>query len=191
MLHSYPNIVFGYHGCDRKVGEAIVAGKEKLTISKNKYDWLGSGIYFWENAPSRALDWAKQCAHNPHLSRGIVNEPFVVGAIIDLGLCLNLMDFSYVEVLKKAYSNLKQTFDLIDKPLPKNEGNMHGLDCAVINTAVALNLEDGNKDFDTVRGAYIEGSPVYPQAQLYDKTHIQISVRNPACIIGYFSFSIA
>ena len=53
------SFVLGYHGCDRKVGEAVLAGKKELKQSKNEHDWLGHGIYFWENNPQRALDWAK------------------------------------------------------------------------------------------------------------------------------------
>jgi len=49
-------ITLGFHGCDRKVGEKILAGPQKhLKVSTNPYDWLGSGAYFWENDPARAL----------------------------------------------------------------------------------------------------------------------------------------
>lgn len=51
---------------------------------------------------------------------------------------------------------------------------------------VALNLQNGNRDFDTVRGAYIEGTPVYPGAKIFDETHIQICVLNTKCVLGYF-----
>ena len=32
----------------------------------------------------------------------------------------------------------------------------------------------------------MEGESVYPGAAIYSKTHIQIAVRDPACIMGYF-----
>jgi hypothetical protein len=41
------SFVLGYHGCDKKVGERVLAG-ERLKPSENEYDWLGHGIYFWE-----------------------------------------------------------------------------------------------------------------------------------------------
>ena len=31
-----------------------------LNSSENDYDWLGSGIYFWEEGPKRALEWAQR-----------------------------------------------------------------------------------------------------------------------------------
>src|SRR5437667_162610 len=52
-------LVLGYHGCDREVGERILGGGGHLQPSENDYDWLGSGIYFWEDTPSRALEWAE------------------------------------------------------------------------------------------------------------------------------------
>ena len=34
--------------------------------------------------------------------------------------------------------------------------------------------------------AFIEGEPVYQDAGFREKNHIQLCVRNPACIKGYF-----
>lgn len=53
------SFVLGYHGCDAAVVREIVSGDEQLFVSKNEYDWLGSGQYFWEDSCSRALRWAK------------------------------------------------------------------------------------------------------------------------------------
>jgi hypothetical protein len=55
-------------------------------------DWLGTGIYFWENSARRALDWAKFAKEHPKFTRTQVRHPFVVGAIIDLGNCLDLLE---------------------------------------------------------------------------------------------------
>ena len=49
------NLVIGFHGCDRSVVENV--------ISTNDYDWLGSGIYFWENNEERAWQWAVTTQH--------------------------------------------------------------------------------------------------------------------------------
>ncbi len=40
--------------------------------------------------------------------------------------------------------------------------------------------------FQTVRGAFVEGDPVYEGARIHAKTHVQIAVRDPSCILGYF-----
>jgi hypothetical protein len=44
----------------------------------------------------------------------------------------------------------------------------------------------GLNPFDSVRGVFIEGQPLYPGAGFHDKNHIQICIRNPNCIKGLF-----
>lgn len=56
----------GYHGCDRDVAETLLSEDPKFKHSTNDYDWLGSGIYFWENNPKRAMDWARFMAKHPN-----------------------------------------------------------------------------------------------------------------------------
>ncbi len=54
--------VLGYHGCDRDVGERLLAG-EAFQPSDNDYDWLGPGSA--SGRPTRAEVWnspPKQCA---------------------------------------------------------------------------------------------------------------------------------
>ena len=55
-LLSYQRTVFGFHGCDKRVADAVLTGKTKLSASENAYDWLARGIYFWEHGPMRALE---------------------------------------------------------------------------------------------------------------------------------------
>ena len=59
------SFVLGYHGCERKIGEGILAGDAHVTLSENVYDWLGHGAYFWENSRKRALDWAEFLTKHP------------------------------------------------------------------------------------------------------------------------------
>lgn len=56
-------MVLGFHGCDEEVGLKILnSGTEHLTPSKNTYDWLGEGVYFWLNDPQRAYEWAVEAS---------------------------------------------------------------------------------------------------------------------------------
>ena len=54
------SLVLGYHGCDLAVARKIIMGQTSHRRSTNEYDWLGSGFYFWEDSPARALQWAKE-----------------------------------------------------------------------------------------------------------------------------------
>ena len=183
---SFPQFIFGYHGCDRAVGEAVLSGKAKLNPSMNIYDWLGSGIYFWEQSPRRALEWAQSCVDNPKMTNGQIKEPFVLGAIINLGLCLNLTDVSSMQTLQTAYSILVVRCKENHHLLPTNTEHLRELDNQVINLAAELSKLRDYGNFDTVRGAFIEGNPIYPGANISDHTHIQVCVRHPDCISGYF-----
>jgi len=60
IYQHVPGLVLGFHGCDKEVGEALLRSPNgHLDASANAWDWLGSGIYFWENDPKRALEFAK------------------------------------------------------------------------------------------------------------------------------------
>lgn len=106
--------VLGYHGCDRQVGEALIAGRSDFRASQNDHDWLGQGIYFWENNPERALEWARFMAGHPKFKRR-VKEPFAMGAVIDLGNCLDLTEATSLRLVKVAYSNLVSIFTKADQ----------------------------------------------------------------------------
>lgn len=192
----YSNVlVFGFHGCDRDVGERILGkGESDVRKSDNDYDWLGSGAYFWENSPRRALSWAEHAKANPKFFKHDVRDPFVVGAVINLGLCLDLTDSGSLRIIQRGFQALEDTFRKSESPLPKNEPS-HGsdedlvkrkLDCAVLNFVHLLREEEGLPMFDTVRGPFFEGEALYPGSRMTSRTHIQICVRNFDCILGYF-----
>ena len=42
-----------HHSCDRSLAELVLEGKTSPIPSENKYDWIGPGIYFWVDSPSR------------------------------------------------------------------------------------------------------------------------------------------
>ncbi|NJL72898.1 MAG: hypothetical protein HC888_15770 [Candidatus Competibacteraceae bacterium] len=178
MGYTDPNaLILAFHGCEKKVGEGILSGaKPHLTASANDYDWLGHGIYFWENNPTRADEWAK--GHHRNLK-----EPFVLGAIIQPGNCLNLMESRSLELLKLMYD--KQASAITAAEIPKNTGKMRNLDCAIINMLCA-SVEGAGTPYDTVRSVFLEGDELYPDSGFKKKTHIQLCVRNEECILGYF-----
>ena len=106
MRNSLPQFVLGYHGCDLSLVRQLLNAETQLKFSRNSYDWLGSGIYFWENAPCRAMDWALECQKNSRITKGKVIEPAVIGVILDLGNCLNLTDSRHQDVIREAYHGI-------------------------------------------------------------------------------------
>ena len=180
------SLVLGYHGCDLPIARRIVSGQVQQRISSNEYDWLGSGLYFWEDSYARALRWAQE--QNMKQPRRI-KTPAVLGAIIDLGNCLNLIDAEHLSLVKaahKAYLDFCRNSGL--KPA-QNLGKDMGcrkLDRAVFETLHHLRKNKSEQPFDTVRAFFVEGQPLYENAGLRSLDHVQICVRDPRKIIGYF-----
>jgi hypothetical protein len=189
MHNLSASFVLGYHGCDRETGERLLLN-EPFRPSENAYDWLGSGIYFWEANPDRAMDWARQRAARKKIRDDIEVEPLVVGAIIDLGYCLDLISTNGSHAVEEAYEVLKAYFGASGEQLPKNSGGddlLHRkLDCMVINYLHEFRQNSAQAPFDTVRGLFPEGGLLYPNSGFRRKTHIQICVRNQENIKGVF-----
>ena len=178
------SFVFGYHGCDRKVGERILAGQADLQPSENDYDWLGPGVYFWEANPERAYQFAVEKSKR---KQGIV-EPYVLGAVIDLGYCLDLTTKDSLDDLRDAHQSLMASLQSDGAAPPRNGPQpwMRSLDCAVIRRFHAI-IEDSNSPAaDTVRGIFQEGALIYFGSAFREKTHIQIAVVNADCIKAKF-----
>ena len=187
-IYEYqPSFILGFHGCDKEVGESILSGAKKhLKPSEKKWDWLGHGIYFWEGNLARAWEWAAD-----REKEGKIKTPFVLGAIIDLRHCLDLFDLSAMQQVQWAYRATCATVRLSGEELPKNVGKTpdkagRGLDCMVLNNLHKIREETKQIAYDSVRGPFLEGEPIYDTAGFRSHSHIQICVRSTDCIKGYF-----
>ncbi|HAS6602690.1 hypothetical protein P3638_05080 [Vibrio parahaemolyticus] len=190
MYNNKTSFVYGFHGIDEHVARKILHQEDEFKHSNNDYDWLGEGTYFWENNFERANQYAVEDSKRKNSK---INSPFVLGTVIDLGNCLDLLDQEHLDFLKVAYEDLKKTLLAENKSLPVNKGfgpedfdfRKRELDCAVIRWAHQLAREQG-VHFDTVRAAFWEGDELYPNAGFRQQNHIQIAVLNPNCIKGIF-----
>jgi hypothetical protein len=161
--------------------------------SDRDYDWLGKGCYFWENDAIRAFQWANE-------PRRKFSTPSLVGAVIELGHCLDLTTQTGVEAVKIAFEQFASMVQRTGRQLPLNldPGNVatsdkviRRLDCAVMNYLFDLIQEAQETDprsqaYTTVRALFPEGKELYPGAGFLNKTHIQISVRELRQVLGVF-----
>lgn len=186
MYSTLPNFVFGFHGCDKSVYDEVISNGGILNSSINDYDWLGHGVYFWEGNLPRAYEFAEE-----QKSRNKIKNVAVIGAVLDLGYCLNLMNSDALRVVKKGYETLEDLNNLVGAEMPINKGGpdllLRHLDCSVIQTVHQYNEDKGLRQYDSIRGLFTEGEPLYPNAGFKEKNHIQLCIRNPNCIKGYFS----
>ena len=159
-------IVTGYHGTGIQAANAVI--RDGFLLSQNSYDWLGDGVYFFQDAPNRAWEWA----HSRH-----PDDPAVVGADLELADCMDLLDNAWIPVLADAYNAYIGLLKETGRTPPAQTGGAHRLDREVINYAIGV-LSQSGIEISCVRGAFAEGRPAYPGSALYDRTHVQISVRD-------------
>lgn len=135
----YERLVVGYHGCDRTVRDRVLFSGKELLESDNDYDWLGRGIYFWEYGRERAEEWAVS-----RKALGKLNEPSVIGALMYLGNCFDLLDVRFTRYLGEAYKVLVKSVEDSGKNLPKNSQSrpddpdflLRRGDCTMMNWSV-------------------------------------------------------
>lgn len=191
MSRQATSFILGYHGCDFSIAEKAVNQGADILMSDRDYDWLGSGAYFWESDQVRALEWAEWKVSQAHYRKAAV-----VGAVIELRNCLDLSNREDIPLIRGGYDSFVESQTKIGKDVPVNrsvKGDSNAdrvlrfLDCAVINHLHnAIAADPDVPDFDTVRGVFTEGGDVYPGCGFKEKTHVQIAVRNKACIRGIF-----
>lgn len=188
MYQRLPSWVLGFHGTDAATVKRVLNSRTaNLAPSSNNYDWLGNGTYFWENDPVRARSFIEEKMRR----EGDARRPAVIGAVIDLGFCMNLFDWPALLELQAAHRDLVDDAKVLGFPLPINEGPtedllLRHLDKAVFDQVHFLRQQGGLSSYQTVRSPFLEGKPLYANTFFRLKTHIQIAVRDPSCIKGYF-----
>jgi hypothetical protein len=184
-------MILSYHGCHTDHARLLLTGSD-FVASDKPYDWLGRGVYFWEDDPVRAYQWALERRSD---------SPCVIGAVIDPGNCLDLTKQSGIAAVQRAHSSYLTLQATSGKPVPQNaEGRESApndfvrrfLDCAVIDhlhdlyAAVSKQQQGIAKGFDTVRALFPEGNELFDRSGFKDRTHVQLAVRNQKQILGVF-----
>lgn len=178
-LHAVERTVIGYHACRRDFAVSLVTGRipaREWKTSRNDYDWLGEGVYFWEYAPGRAWQWAKERYRN---------DGAVVASEIHLGRCLDLADTSFTDLLRQSYEDTVRLYTGLGLSLPKNEGKslkLRRLDRLIIDLLTKATDHRNGAHYQTIRCPFEEGDPVYPGGTIRSQSHIQIAVRDRRCL---------
>ena len=161
----------GYHGTSSQV--AILIEAEGFQRSRNAYDWLGDGVYFFQDAPLRAWEWA---------SKRYGEDAAVVGADISIVNCMDLLDIAWNDVLSDGHDAYLKLLRDLGRSGPTQFKGAHPLDREIINYTAEVLTERGVR-ISCVRAAFREGRQVYPGSAFFDRSHVQIAVRDiEACI---------
>jgi hypothetical protein len=166
--------VYGYHGTSRSHAERIIA--EGFQIRWNGYDWLGTGVYFWQDAPNHALHWARR-----------TEDPAVIKSRLRLdSTCLDLLDMADIDnpdFWMDSYNGFirmcQRTGKTIPEQAPSNIIGKRHLDCAFFDyIRTAFEQDSDSESIGLIRSAFVEGKMIFPGSAICDKTHVQISVVN-------------
>lgn len=181
IFADYHRTIIGYHGTRREKTLAIVSGREAFSPSRKAYDWLGHGIYFWEYALQQAWAWARR--HYPG------EEIAVVASMIRLGNCLDLLDPHNASDLVVLQQNFVKDTETAGKPVPRNFNSRKFLDCAVMEYAYRMYEQSRQERVESSRAVYVPSgsekqSRLWKSSWLCHDTHVQLCIRNEACILG-------
>lgn len=203
------SVVLAYHGCDISVRDGLVRGLIKPRLSSNSYDWLGKGMYFFEGDPDRALKLAKFANEKPEyaLTQRPIVAPAVVGAILQTDRWLDLTTQKGITSFAIVAQALTAAVGDDPSRLPQNGPAFLGdedklnrqFDCAVFKLMTteramahkaALEAKDVNAIMETApyqatRAPFEQGKPIASSA-IFTDSHVQISVHDTSCIVGWF-----
>jgi hypothetical protein len=174
---DYHRTVVAFHGTTVSEADRLVEG-QAFKPSNKTYEWLGQGVYFWEYAPKQAWWWATKMRN--------YSQPAVVGAMIRLGNCLDLLDPENVRSLRRVYDDILPKWTIAKVPIPRNVLSKKRLDCAILNLVYRRSDMSANK-IEASRGVFVPTSKarrVWPGSWIYDEAHIQICVREQKNILA-------
>jgi hypothetical protein len=188
-----------YHGCDITTRDDLISGRLKhLSHSNNQYDWLGPGAYFFEGDVERALLFAEASHRNPNkrYTAKPIATPAVVGAVLQVQNWLDMTTQAGIKEFSLAYQAFADGLNAAGKPVPVNRPASdtdtdviyRALDNAVFTWLhkARESQEPPLPSFQAVRAAFHQGAKVAPTSGFHANTHIQISLRDNACVIGWF-----
>ena len=171
MIHM-PLPVTGYHGTSIESANAIMS--DEFRLSRNPQDWLGDGVYFFQDGLERSWDWARD---------RYGSQAAVIGVEIRLDDCIDLLDVTWNRVLAAAHDRFLHLYSQLGLNLPHQTRGVHRLDREVINYVIGVLAERGIT-IRCVRSAFGEGHPVYPNSAFLRHSHVQIAVRDiNTCIV--------
>ena len=171
----------GYHGTNIESARRIL--DTGFIPSRNNYDWLGKGVYFWQDAPYRAWDWAKDYSNK----KG--GSPAVIRSLVKIRRdeFMDLLDYSqdpnWSNHLRRTHQCLQQQTSSVLPPNKRAIG-YHALDRLVIDTLIVDILKPMDINILAVRACFQEGEEVYPGSAIYNKSHIQVAVRDTNSLVG-------
>ena len=160
-----------YHVGARKDVLDTVATGSGIKWSTEMHDWLGHGIYFWED-----IGWAEWWqAERWHASKG-VGPGAILAASIDADLLLDLSRRSDADYFREEASiALEGIQRRRNQPVNDNKNQLFCLDCAVVNS-IQRSLVDSGKH--GLRMPFYLGPSFTEDGNFFVGQHLQVCLWN-------------
>jgi len=136
--------------------------KEASKLQKMIMTGLGMVCIFGKTAPIEL---------NSMVRRKKLETPFVVGAVIHLGYCFDMLESHSLQILQTCYFSFKETCLKVGLKMPINKDIgtdtdklLRKLDCAVFEYMHNEMKKDHAKPVDSIIAAFWEGKELYPTA---------------------------
>lgn len=158
-----PNMLHGYHGTSLQCANVIVAEKRFHPSTKSS-EWMGDGIYFFENDKQEALNWGKYKIRSCN--------PVAIECTIRSHKLLDMF-------VKENQLNIAKLIEAIANKYKDENREPEILDALVINMVCA---ETG---YDVVRGPFKLKSQIFERLKdftRFTRQHVQLCVRTNNCI---------
>jgi len=154
--------IIGHHGTTKSAGTIIVK-KKSFNMSISEKEWLGVGVYFFEDDCEQAVDFC--CRARKY------EEWIVLKCEIETDNLLNLIDKKTYKLFTKFAEKLKGSYLNLKDGSPRELMNS-----VILNTMYILN------PYDVVKAAFeTRNSAKAPRTNI-NPMQIQLSVRNRQCI---------
>lgn len=174
-MEEEPIEIFGYHGTSRESAEQIL--RDGFEIRSKPWDWLGDGVYFWQDAPRRASLWGEEWTTGGARSA----EVSVVKARLSLEDCIDLLDVGWNEVLEETVGLFQERLLRSGRKLENKSRGRHMWDAAFFNFLVGQ-LESSGIKVGSIRAAIAEGKALQRGSPIQYRSHVQVAVRDLSLI---------
>jgi hypothetical protein len=151
------SIVRAYHAGDADSIKSLILRGTGLPESSARNNWLGRGIYFWDNDPRRAEPWQAM-----HGKDGILECDIEKEVLIDM-LC--------DDQRSRHFFQLAQPVSLLAKPANDRSSEYFARDGEIVNRVRPALQEIG---YCGILMAFCRGKPVAKEGNLFPDQHIQI-----------------
>lgn len=160
------DLVIAYHGTSFNAASNILV--KGFKPSEGEKQWLGLGVYFYQDSQEHAYNWALNVKKlNP-------KEIVVLQALIRLGRCLDLLH-------NPAHSDLLENYfnEAENRIFKKNlKSRKYSDEQISITESVVIDLIHRDTAIETIRTSFSSGKPIFPGSRFTRGQQIIICVRN-------------